>query len=42
MIWKKYLKSLWGPEVVESPDDDEDEELGDTDDENWEDNDIIE
>ena len=36
------LKELLGSESVKSLDDDEDEELGDTEDENWEDNEIIE
>ena len=39
---KEILKELMSPEAVESLDDDEDEELGDTGDENCQDNDIIE
>ena len=39
---KEILKELVCPEAVESLDDDEDEELGDTEDENCEDNEIIE
>ena len=39
---KEILKELMSPEGVESLDDDEDEELGDTGDENCQDNDIIE
>ena len=39
---KEILKELVCPEAVECLDDDEDEELGDTEDENCEDNEIIE
>ena len=39
---KEILKELVGPEAVESLDDDEDEKLGDTEDENCEDKEIIE
>ena len=39
---KEILKELMGPEAVQSLDDDEDEELGDTEDENCEDDEIIE
>ena len=39
---KETLKDLVSPEAVESLDDDEDEELGDTEDESYEDNEIIE
>ena len=38
---KEILKELVGPEAVESLDDDEGEKLGDTEDENCEDNEII-
>ena len=38
---KEILKELVGPEAVESLDDDEDEKLGDTEDENCEDKEII-
>ena len=38
---KEILKELVGPEVVDSRDDNEDEELDDTEDENCEDNEII-
>ena len=39
---KEILKEPVGPEAVESLNDDEDEELGDTTDENCEHNEIIE
>ena len=39
---KEILKELVCPEAVESLDDDEDEQLGDTEDENCEDDEIIE
>ena len=39
---KEILKELMSPEAVESFDDDKGEELGDTGDENCQDNDIIE
>ena len=38
---KEILKELVGPEAVESLDDDEGEKLGDTEDENCKDNEII-
>ena len=38
---KEILKELVGPEGVDSVDDNEDVELGDTEDENCEDNEII-
>ena len=39
---KEILKELLGPEAVEFLNNNEDEELGDTEDENCEDNEIIE
>ena len=39
---KEIVKELMSPETVESLDDNEDEELGDTRNENCQDNDIIE
>ena len=39
---KEILKELMSPEAVESFDDDKGEELGDTGDENCQDNDTIE